>query len=335
MVRLIGLLKAKQSEIQPNSDTDSALVIKDSSGSDKVVIRADGKWLSDLDLNSNDLLNAIINGGSNTLLSKTGNGSPQGSVSGTSGEFYYDTSNNNLYICKGGTNWQIIGGGSEITSIIAGDGLTGGGSSGVIVIDVGAGDGILVNTDDVAIKLKPICGLEVDSDGLAINDSIAGNGLQISSKVLSVKPDGDSIYVSRDGIKVDTSQNFTWSGTNDFTSTFKLNGTALTASAAEINQALDGISDNVTYTNLNTLTAGNSSDADSLHTHSGLAKQYTSSFSNQTSVTINHNLGRYPLVQVLDNSGYWIIPNSIQHTSTNSFTLTFDEETTGTVIYIG
>ena len=47
-----------------------------------------------------------------------------------------------------------------------------------------------------------------------------------------------------------------------------LNGTALTATATEINQALDGISANVTYTNLNTLTAGSTSVADALHTHS-------------------------------------------------------------------
>ena len=41
----------------------------------------------------------------------------------------------------------------------------------------------------------------------------------------------------------------------------------VTASASEINQALDGISGDVTDTNLNTLTAGSSSVADSLHTH--------------------------------------------------------------------
>jgi hypothetical protein len=43
----------------------------------------------------------------------------------------------------------------------------------------------------------------------------------------------------------------------------------VTATAAEINQ-LDGISANVTDTNLNTLTAGSSSNADALHTHSDL-----------------------------------------------------------------
>lgn len=44
--------------------------------------------------------------------------------------------------------------------------------------------------------------------------------------------------------------------------------TDVTATSTEINQALDGISANVTDTNLNTLVAGSSSNADSLHTHS-------------------------------------------------------------------
>ena len=49
----------------------------------------------------------------------------------------------------------------------------------------------------------------------------------------------------------------------------------VTATSTEINQALDGISANVTDTNLNTLTAGSSSDADALHTHSSGTTTYT------------------------------------------------------------
>lgn len=48
----------------------------------------------------------------------------------------------------------------------------------------------------------------------------------------------------------------------------------VTATATEINQALDGISANVTDTNLNTLTAGSSSNADALHSHSFPTKSY-------------------------------------------------------------
>jgi hypothetical protein len=49
-----------------------------------------------------------------------------------------------------------------------------------------------------------------------------------------------------------------------------INGDRIDATPAEIDQALDGISVNVTDTNLNTLTAGGTSDADGLHTHAGI-----------------------------------------------------------------
>ena len=61
----------------------------------------------------------------------------------------------------------------------------------------------------------------------------------------------------------------TIAATGKLSDTFITNGdllTALTISAAELNQ-LDGISANVTDTNLNTLTAGSSSDASALHGH--------------------------------------------------------------------
>jgi len=51
--------------------------------------------------------------------------------------------------------------------------------------------------------------------------------------------------------------------------TLKIGGTTVSSTADEINK-LDGASVNVTSTNLNTLTAGVSSNSDSLHTHTGL-----------------------------------------------------------------
>ena len=48
----------------------------------------------------------------------------------------------------------------------------------------------------------------------------------------------------------------------------------VTATMDEINQALDGISANVTAANLNTVTAGSSSNADALHSHQTPTKSY-------------------------------------------------------------
>lgn len=55
-------------------------------------------------------------------------------------------------------------------------------------------------------------------------------------------------------------------------------------------------------------------------------------FSNQDTVTINHGLGKYPRVTVMEGTEE-IIPNSIEHTpDMNSITVTFIPETTGLII---
>jgi len=58
------------------------------------------------------------------------------------------------------------------------------------------------------------------------------------------------------------------------------------------------------------------------------------SFTNQTTVVVNHNLNAYPQVQVIDNNNAVIIPNSIVHNSTNQLTITFASPESGTVICI-
>ena len=200
-------------------------------------------------------------------------------------------------------------------------------------------------SDEVGIDLSAVSGLELTSaltnGTLQIADTIAGDGLTISSKILAVGA-GTGMTVSADAIGLNLASNLTWTGNHTFNTgtvnlagTIQISGTGLTSTAAELNK-LDGASANVTPTNLNTLTAGVSSNSDSLHTHTGLAKQYTDGgFAAQTSVAVAHNLGRYPLVQVIDGSGYWLIPGNIEHTSTNAFTVTFASATTGTIIYIG
>lgn len=56
-------------------------------------------------------------------------------------------------------------------------------------------------------------------------------------------------------------------------------------------------------------------------------------FTSVTSITINHGLGNYPVVQCIDDGGYVFMPSSIQHLSANSFTVTFSAATTGTVAW--
>lgn len=61
----------------------------------------------------------------------------------------------------------------------------------------------------------------------------------------------------------------------------------------------------------------------------------SSSFSSQSTITITHNLGHYPIVQILDGSGNLIDPNSLNHGSVNAFTVTFNPAISGTILYVG
>jgi hypothetical protein len=58
----------------------------------------------------------------------------------------------------------------------------------------------------------------------------------------------------------------------------------------------------------------------------------TQPFLNQTSVTVTHNLGSYPEVQIIDSTLAVLIPLTIVHNSINDFTVTFAVLTSGTII---
>lgn len=68
-------------------------------------------------------------------------------------------------------------------------------------------------------------------------------------------------------------------------------------------------------------------------TPSGVTTSYTTqSFSNQTSVTVLHSFGAYPVVQVINGTGAVLIPKSIVNTDANEFIVTFQVPTSGTII---
>jgi hypothetical protein len=55
-------------------------------------------------------------------------------------------------------------------------------------------------------------------------------------------------------------------------------------------------------------------------------------FTAETTVVVAHNLGAYPIVQVIDGDKEVLIPQAIVHTSVDSLTVTFSVATSGTIL---
>ena len=71
--------------------------------------------------------------------------------SGFEGHLYYNSSSNILKFHNGTEYVSLSSASGDITGVTAGNGLTGGGTSGGVTLTVGAGDGITVNSGDVAV----------------------------------------------------------------------------------------------------------------------------------------------------------------------------------------
>ena len=90
---------------------------------------------------------------------------------GTSGQILSSTAT--------GTNW-IDNDTGDITSVVAGDGLTGGGTSGAVTINAGAGNLIDVQADQIDVDLSELATSTSDADGdffAVIDDANAQNKL--------------------------------------------------------------------------------------------------------------------------------------------------------------
>lgn len=125
-------------------------------------------FLTDLNLSKNELQNAAIQN------LATAPSTP------VAGQIYYNTTSTSMLYWNGAA-WISMSG--DITEVIAGNGLTGGGSGGVVTINAVGGNGITTDTDLISVNADTTNDFQFNATQLSLKDIITAGSVGSSTAI--------------------------------------------------------------------------------------------------------------------------------------------------------
>ena len=199
------------------------------------------EFYSSIDLNKNELQNAVVqNVGSDPS-------------SPSNGQIYFNSGDNTLRVYDGSSFVTVNTTAGDVTGVTAGDGLTGGGNSGALTLNVVGGDGITANANDVAITAAQTTITSIKNTSLAIgrdNDNLIK--FSTDNQIIFEVSGGDNVIFKASGeieaSSLDISGDVDVDGTLE-TDALSINGTAVSSTAAELN-ILDGVTSTTAELNI-------------------------------------------------------------------------------------
>ncbi len=148
------------------------------------------KFLNDVDLSGNLDLNG------NQLIDARLKNDSTNPGSASAGQIYYNTNDNEIRFYNGSAWINLSSATGDITAVTAGNGLTGGGTSGAVTLNVVGGTGITANADDIALDTATASTL----GGVKIGDRITITSGVISADVQSAENFTSTLKTKLDGI---------------------------------------------------------------------------------------------------------------------------------------
>ena len=232
------------------------------------------KFLTSLDLNQNELQNAVLH----PLAAAPSNP--------VEGQIYYNSVTNFVFVYDG-TAWVNISG--DLTELIAGEGLTGGGNFGSVTIDINTDNSTLeVNADTLRVKASGITSNELNSTGVTAGSygsateiatftvdedgRLTGAGTQSVSSSLSISGDTGTDSVSL------------ISGTLNFTG-----GDGTTTNVSDDNVTID-VDSTVVRTSGDQTIAGNKTFSDNVVVNGDLTVSGTTTTVNTETILLADNI---------------------------------------------